>query len=170
MSEDTNAGAEPVEKPQGVETPVAEAPKLQEPNYEELLAEKEAELQKAQEERDNYRRGMLKAKGKVQEETFSEEESDEDKMRRIAREEALSIREQMIQREKDDLIKKALKENSELKIALKNKAQLTPASGASADSSPDVKDTYWSPEQIASLKAMGVDPEKVKGNVQKYKI
>lgn len=87
-------------------------------DYEALLAEKDAELAKVKEEKENYKKGLLKAKGKLPEEELEEDLSADDKMRQIAQEVVLSTKESQLNQEKDELYKKALKENKEMKLAM----------------------------------------------------
>ena len=69
----------------------------------------EAEKAKLMEEKENYRQAYLKAdKGNTG------DEGDDDRLRRIAREEVANSRLADIAREQDEIIQKALKENKEL--------------------------------------------------------
>ncbi len=97
---------------------IASSPTEQEVDVADVIAAKDAELAKVRGERDNYKKGMLKAKGKLPEEDLDEELSSEDKMRQIVREEMLDTKEAQLSEEKDAIIKKALKENKEMKLAL----------------------------------------------------
>lgn len=65
---------------------------------------------------------------------------------------------------------KALKENRELKIALKNRTGVvtTPSGAAQADDQK-AKETFWTADQIAYFKKRGIDPDKVKQNYLKLK-
>lgn len=152
---DNNAGVEPVEKPQGVETKEAPAPEPQktqaELDLEAELASKDAEIERIREERENYKRGMLKAKGKLPEEDV--EETVEETIRRITREELLNSQQAKAQAEKDALIQKALRENKELKLALKNRSNLTPSGGSAGPEKEVIKDNTFSTDQIKDIKA-----------------
>jgi len=154
------------EENKGVETKVEAAPAQQEVDYEAILAQKDAELAKVRGERENYKKGLLKAKGKLPDEEDSDDpsvETTENKMRRIAREELLSTREVQLQAEKDEALKAVLKRNKELEVALKNRGQITSPSGAGSNQEkPEGKtDNYLSNEQISNLKARGWDDKKI---------
>lgn len=128
----------------------------------------EAEKAKLIEESANYRVAYLKEKSKKVE-TF-EGESDDDKIRRIASETLSNSRLADIAREQDAIIKKALKENKELKLAYANKTDI-PASQGSHNESQPVRDTLVTQEQLAAFKARGwsdKDVERYKKNLNKY--
>ena len=142
------------------------APETTEVDAETLLAEKEKEIAKISTERDNYRKGLLKAKGKLPEEHQSDADEPEEQealMRRIVREEMLTTREAQLQAEKDDIIKKTLKRNKELELALKNRTGVTSTSGqGSNQEKPEGKlDNTFSNDQLANLKAKGWSDEKI---------
>lgn len=132
----------------------------------------EARYQALETEKENYRKAYLKevdknkgARGEILDET------DDDKMRRIAAETLASSRVMEITREQDAIIKKTLKENKELKLAHLNKTTTTPPAGigASTETSP-VRDTLVTPEQIAAFKQKGwsdKDIERYKVNLRK---
>ena len=154
------------EETKAVEANVEAAAPQQEVDYEAVLAQKDAELAKVQSEKENYRKGMLKAKGKIPDEDSSDNDSSEtteQMIRRIAREETLSTREAQLQAEKDQALKAVLKRNKELEVALKNRAQVTSTSGqGSNQDKPEGKnDNYFSNEQINALKAKGYDDKKI---------
>jgi len=76
-----------------------------------------------------------------------------------------------IAQEQDALIKKALKENRELKLAQLNKTNTPPASVGTHSEGQMVKDTLVTPDQAAAFKARGwsdKDIEKYKKNLQRY--
>ncbi len=113
------------------ETKVVEGAQAAAPEMNDDLAKFEAlEAEKAQLiiERDNYKKGMLKAKGKLPEESDDTESVDE-KMRRIAEETLAESRLTQLAMEQDVLLKKALKENRELKLASINKTASTATTG-----------------------------------------
>lgn len=146
----------------------ASAPSTTEEDFLTVLEAKDAELKKVSDERDNYRKGMLKAKGKLP----NDEDEKVDMIRQIAREEALAIQEARLSAEKDDLIKKALRENKELKLALKNKGQVNNASIGASSGGLEPGDNILSDGQVKDLKARGWDDKKIasfKENLQKNK-
>ena len=135
-------------------------------DYEAVLAQKDAELAKVNQEKENYRKGLLKAKGKLPEDNQSdadEPEEQETVMRRIVREEMLSTKEAQLQAEKDQALKAVLKRNKELETALKNRTDITSVSGqGSNQEKPEgKKDNFFSNEQLANLKAKGYSDAKI---------
>lgn len=125
-----------------------------------LEAEK-AVLIKEAENGANYRMAYLKEKNKNKD----SEEDDEDRMRRIAQETLAQSRLAEIAREQDAIIKKALKENKELKLAQMNKTDIPVSTSTHTETSTQVRDTLVTPEQLASFKAMGWDD----GKIARYK-
>ncbi len=141
-------------------------PQTTEVDYEAILAQKDAELAKVQEDRNNYRKGLLQAKGKIPTDDYSDDnqaETQEAMVRRIAREELLSTKEAQLQAEKDIALKNVLKRNRELEVALKNRGQISGSSGqgSNQDKPEGKKDNYLSNEQLNALKAKGWDDKKI---------
>ncbi len=135
-----------------------------------VLAENEdyeARVAALETEKENYRKAYLKEKSKK---TDDEPEEDDEKYRRIAREELANSRMTEIAIEQDTIIKKALKEIKELKLAQLNKTGAPPAAvGTHAEAQP-VRDTIVTPDQMQALKAKGwtdKDIERYKKNLQK---
>jgi hypothetical protein len=165
MNEDKNA----------VETQVEPAVIPQEVDYEAVLKAKDEELAKVKEEKENYKKGLLKAKGKLPEDyqTDTDEPEDAESLtRRIVQETLLSTKEAQLQVEKDQALAAVLKRNKELELALKNRGQITSTSAeGSNQDKPEVNtDKYFSNEQIKALKAKGYDDKKIdilKKNMQK---
>lgn len=126
----------------------------------------EARIAQLETEKENYRKAYLKAsKGKDPEGT----ESDEDKMKRIAEEAVANSRLADISREQDAIIKSALKENRELKLASMNKTTPPANMGSHSESQP-VRDTLVTPDQMAEFKRRGwsdKDIERYKKNLQR---
>lgn len=161
----------------GVETSNGEAPAA-EPSVDssvDLAAEYEAllaENARLAADRDNYRKGMLAAKGKskVEEPTYEpEEETEDDRIARKVREVLSQTQAEQARKRQEEIIKQALKENRELKAALQNRSQISSAPASSSKESPEPRDSYFTDEQIAYLKKRGLDPAKVKENLLKAK-
>jgi hypothetical protein len=145
---------------------VVTTPKVTEVDYEAILVQKDAELAQVRTEKDNYRKGLLKAKGKLPEEDYSDDNTPENMEALIDRkvqEKFLSTKEAQIQAEKDSALKAVLKRNKELELALKNRGQISSNSGqGSNQDKPEGKiDNYFSNEQIQALKAKGYDDKKI---------
>jgi len=137
-------------------------------DLEAKVAALEAEKAKLIEEGANYRVAYLKEANKNKVSVTDEDE--DDKIRRIAQETLNSSRLAEIAREQDALIKKALKENKELKLAQMNKTDIPVSTTASTETSAVVRDTLVTPDQIAAFKARGwsdKDIERYKRNLQK---
>ncbi len=148
----------------GVEATVDTAPVQQGVDYEAVLKQKDEELAQVRTERENYRKGMLKAKGKLPEDSSDNETPEsEEVMRRIVREEMLQTKEAQLNADKENALKAVLKRNKELEVALKNRGQITQTSaGGSNEDKPEVKtDSYFSNDQLKALKAKGWSDEKI---------
>lgn len=148
----------------GVENNETNAPKSPTQSEVDLAAE----LEKTRLERDNYKRGLLKAKGKSEE----IDDIDEDKIQSIidARiKEALeSSKNEELEKREAELIEKLIKENKELKLAQANRSQVSSSGqGGGYSEQKPTEDKFFSAEQLAELKKRGVDPEKVKENILK---
>lgn len=131
------------------------------------IAALEAEKAKLTIERDNYRVGMLKAKGKATEDS---EEDEDERMERIARKALAESRLSEIAKEQQAIIEKTLKENRELKLARLNKHEPPAAAGTHSEGIP-VRDTLITPEQMAYFKSKNYtdkDIERYKKNLQRY--
>ena len=133
-------------------------------DLEAKVAQLEAEKKQLLEEKTNYQAAYLKTKA-----VSREDEDEEDKIRRIAQETLAGSRLAQIAAEQDALIKKALKENKELKLAQLNKTDI-PVSTTTSTESVAVKDTFIIPEQMAQFKSMGKSDkwiENYKRNLQR---
>jgi len=116
-------------------------------DLEQKVAQLEAEKTKLLEEKINYQAAYLKAKN-------AGDDDEDEHLRRIAREELGNSRIADIAREQDAIIKKALKENKELKLARMNKTDI-PASTSVHSEGQAVRDTIITPDQMAQFKSMG---------------
>ncbi len=140
-----------------------------EEDYEAKIAKLESEKLDLTEREANWKMAALKAKSKSKE-VFVDED-DEDKMRRIAEETLRGSRLSEIAREQDAIIKKALKENKELKLAQMNRTGSVPTGVGSHTESKAVQDTLVTPDQQAAFKAKGwtdKDIERYKNNLKRY--
>lgn len=134
-------------------------------DYEALLTAKDEEIAKIAEERENYKKGLLKAKGKLPDEddNSSNDEDIDSKVKRLVQEQLLATREAQIQAEKEALIKEQAKKLKELTLALRNREQVTNVSGPGSNQDiPEGKvDSILSNDQLRSLKARGWDDKKI---------
>lgn len=127
------------------------------------LEAKDAEIARLSEERDNYKKVALARKGKLAEDDsfFAKEGIDEfieDKVKNILADKELN----KIQAERDNQLKQIIKENNELRLALKNRPGTS--LGGDSGSSVEVKDNVFSSEQLKALEqralSLKADPQK----------
>ncbi len=134
-----------------------------------VIAEMDAKMAKIETEKENYRKGMLLAKGKTADDS---DETIDEKVERLVNEKLLNTEVVKIQSQKDEVIKSALKRNAELELALKNRGQVSTGTSTSVDTTPVAKSTYFSDDQVQALKAKGWDDKKIESlmkNAQKLK-
>lgn len=120
----------------------------------ETLEKTLEKLQQAETERDNYKRGMLKAKGKT---TSEEDEPEaEDLDTRIAD----AVTKAISSKEATESTQKLIKRVKEMEEALKNKSQISTAGQGTGSESPlKVGDNVLSEAQISELKRQGKSDE-----------
>jgi len=109
-------------------------------------------LKKVEAERDNYRKGMLKAKGKISEPEDVEEDLDA-KLDRKLEERFAANKVLQAQAALEEKIRQQAKELKEAKLALANRSQLKSSASISGDATVDVPDNILSPAQLDELKA-----------------
>ncbi len=141
--------------------PVTEPAVVSTEDYEAKVTALEAEKARLIEEGANWKLAALKAKGKLKESPDAQE-TDDEKTRRIMREEIANSRLGQIDAEREALLKKALKENKELKLAQFNRTTTTPSGAIGTHSEGQkVQDTLITPEQLAAFKARGWDDKQI---------
>ena len=163
-----------VTDPAGSETSTTPAV---ENELEAKLSQIEAEKNKALEEAANYKIAYLKEKRKAREEvTYDDdpEETEQEKISRLVKEEVARQKVAQLDQEKENLLKQALKENKELKLANLNKTVQTPPAGIGGHSEgTSVRDTLVTPDQMAAFKSRGwsdKDIERYKKNLRRYSL
>lgn len=124
-----------------------------EQDYEARLTKLEADKNKAIEEKENYRKAYLKASDKNE----IANESDDERVRRFVQEGIAESRLLEIAREQDEIIRAAVKENKELKLAQLNKNGAPVAAIGTHSEGMPVRDTAITPEQMAHFKSQGKD-------------
>lgn len=141
----------------------AEAPVADEVDNEALIQAQDELITKLTTERDNYKSGMLKAKGKLPEEEVKPDLSDDERLRAIIKEEFYNSEIAKAQKEKDDLLAKVLRENKELKTAHRNSAKANVSVGSGVEDKK-VETSAISPELTKQLTdralKLGQDPKK----------
>ncbi len=136
-------------------------------DVEAKVAALEAEKAKIIVERENYKMAFLKEKNKGKEDP---ELGEDERMEKVAQKVLADSRLAEIAREQDEIIRKALKENKELKLARSKPGDPPAALGSHSESTP-VRDTTITAEQLAAFKARNwtdKDIEKYKKNLQRY--
>ncbi len=165
MEETTSVNTTPAAEPEIV------APTLTpEEDLEAKFTALEAEKNKAIEEAANWKVAALKAKSKQS--VDNEDETEEERIARVANRVLADSRVVQLAQEQDALLQKAFKENKELKLAQLNKTNVAPpaAVGSHSEATP-VRDTLITPDQMAAFKAKGwsdKDIERYKKNLQRY--
>ncbi len=127
----------------------------------------EARIAQLETEKENYRKAYLKEADKKPEPVDEEED---DKINRKVNEAIANSKLAEIAREQDDIIKKALKENKELKAAALGTKKEPPAGMGGHSESTPVRDTSITPEQMTYFKSMNwtdKDIERYKQNLRK---
>lgn len=140
----------------------------------EQIRIKELEAEKAVilEREANYKVAYLKEVDKNKQLGNPEDETEDEKIRRITREELAKKEIAAIDKEKEELFQKTLKENKELRLANQNKPPANPTGGGGSTEQPIVQSTLITPEQLAAFKQRGwteKDIERYKKNLQRYK-
>ncbi len=131
------------------------------------IAALEAEKAKLVEESANWKVAALKYKKDSKED---DELDEDDKMRKVAQSVISESRLAEIAREQDEIIRQALKENKELKLARSKPNDPVAAVGSHSESTP-VKDTLVTQDQLNAFKARGwtdKDIERYKKNLNRY--
>lgn len=129
----------------------------------DIFAEKDAEIIKLREERDNYRNAALARKGKLpaDSEILGDdfESFIEEKVKTVLADKELARRET----EKENEITRIRKENSELRLAMQNRPNNS-MGGSGGGSNVEVKDSVFSAAQITELtmraQRLKIDPVK----------
>jgi hypothetical protein len=162
MSDKDNAGTQTVEtKGNEVINNGGQSASSGQKDPEQLLQEANARIAKLAEERDNYKRGMLMAKGKLDKDDDDNQQPD---IREIAREEARAMLAETdfgkAVQERDELITRIAKENKELKLAIGNRPGTGTSQGGNQESEKP-KDNTLSEAQERDLRARGWDDKKI---------
>lgn len=128
-----------------------------------------AELEKTRSERDNYRKGLLARKGKIEDSELdlTDPIQLESYINKTVEDRLLATTEVKAEQELRQYTESLARTNKELKLALANRNVIP--SGASSGSGTQAKveatspDTYWSPEMVTYLKEKrGLTDEQIK--------
>lgn len=189
MDEKNPAGdGQPVEKKDQKENPEHKAPEGDDKNSgkgenlppeedesSKKLREANEEIARLTRDRDNYRQGLLSRKNKKKSSEYEDEDDEDDRFDMNSLDEIINkkVEEKLLDKKIDEaekarqaIIDKTLKENAELKRALISKGEYNPPQGAGSNlDKPEVKQSFFSPEQEAALKARGLNPDDVMKNL-----
>lgn len=126
----------------------------------ELPAEADiaAKVAKLEEEKDNYRKAYLK---EAEKNKTAPDPTEDERIARVVEEKLAQLRIADINKEQDTLLKQALKENKELKLAQLNKQTGPITSVGTHSESSAVQDTAITQEQLAFFKSKGWDDKKI---------
>lgn len=144
---------------------VESQPNAAEVDYEAVVSQLLDENKKLATERENYRKGMLQAKGKTPKEAQATMETAEDldaMIDRKVQEKMLGTQQVIAAQKLEETVKSMAKQLKEAKLALANKAgaSTTVQPNGSSDLKPTT-DNFFSPEKLAALKAKGWDDKKI---------
>jgi hypothetical protein len=150
--ENKQPSAAPVE-PEAVKAP--ESPAAEVIDYEKEFSESLATIAKLQSDNENYKKGILRAKGKLPPEDEDIEENPA----------SVKIAEELVEQNKQILAmnEKLVRDTKELRIALQNKAQISNTTpGTGSDPAPfKAPDNLVSPQQLTYFKSRGWSDTKI---------
>lgn len=136
----------------------------------------QAEKEKIEAEKENYRKGLLKAKGYLPNEypETGEVPADiEEVVKKVLSETLLDEKSRSANEQERKLTEEALaeiKRLKELNLSLSNRSQVGSMGSSSGGEKVEAKTSgFWTKEQEAELRKKGLDPEKVKANFLKIK-
>ena len=165
MSEESKVvdGAQ-VATPVGVENTSTNAP-VEDP--EARLAALREQLSNVTRDRDNYRAATLAMKGKVEVEELDVTDPVQLSayINKTVEDRLLATRQSQIETDLQKHADELARQNKELKLALANKGNIPTGAGAGSGTQAKIEATnpnaYWSPEQVAMLKARGLNDEQI---------
>lgn len=148
-------------------------PKVDE--WEEKYKTLQAEKDKIEAEKENYRKGLLKAKGYLPNDIQTDDTTPgiEEVVKKVISETLLDEKSRTSKEEERKLVESLIQENKKLKelnVSLANRSQIgsTASSSGSKMESPEKKHG-WTDEQEKSLKSKGIDPIKAWTNFKAIK-
>ena len=151
----------------GVETTNLEAPL--DTDYEKEFNALLEENAKIANDRDNYKKGLLAAKGKLPADLDIEDTDLESLIEKKVQDTLLRTKEFQNEQAKQDLIKGILKRNKELELALQSRDGISRVAAGGSTGPMEPKVSNWTLEQIEYFKKRGLNPDKVKENYTKFK-
>lgn len=152
---------------------------IQEVDWEAKAKELETRNAKLAEERENYRKAALKAKGysvndlPPNDGNVDNVPSIKEVIKEVLTENEIEKQSRSLEEEQRKFQESVIRENKMLKeklVSLNNKSQISPASpsGSGSESKEQkIKTNGWTDEQIAVLRKKGIDPNKAWENLQK---
>ncbi len=152
------------EQNKGVETTNEQAPVVQEPDYKALYEQEKAEKAKIAEDRDNYKNGLLKAKGYSVNDATGDKLPDVPSVEEIVKK-VLDEKSSTSQSESEEVrkLREEVKIKDEVIVSLSNRSQVNTATSGGSSSEKEITNTkgasYWTQEQEAALRAKGLNPD-----------
>ena len=150
---------------EGVEKEESGAPTDYEKEFNALLEENA----RIANDRDNYKKGLLQAKGKLAQDLGADEIDLDTLVEKKVQDTLLRTKEFQNEQAKQELIRNIVKENKELKNALLARDGISRVAGGGSAGPTETKVSSWTPEQIEYFKKRGLNPDKVKDNYTKFK-
>ena len=135
------------------------------------------EKDKIELEKENYRKGLLKAKGYLPNDFPTEDTTPdiEEVVKKVLSESLIDEKSRTSKEEERKLIENIIQENKRLKelnVSLSNRSQIgstASGSGSGSKNEPEEKKHGWTDEQEKSLRGKGVDPIKAWENFKTIK-
>jgi len=146
-------------------------------NWEEKYKTLQAENDKLEAEKENYRKGLLKAKGYLPNDVQTDDTTPdiEEVVKKVISETLLDEKSRTSKEEERKLVESIIQENKRLKelnVSLANRSQIssaTSSSGSGSKADSDTKKHGWTDEQEKNLRNKGIDPIKAWNNFKTLK-
>lgn len=160
-----------------VENEVVDATDDQTSDWETKYQALQAEKEKIEAEKENYRKGLLKAKGYLPNDyadTSDTTPAIEEVVKKVIAESLIDEKSRTSKEEERKLVENLIQENKKLKeltVSLQNRSQINSSASSSSGSKaqPGDKKHGWTDEQEKNLRSKGIDPTKAWENFQKIK-
>lgn len=153
-------------KPVEAQPPVAPVALTDDPEV--TFQKLQAELEKTRSERDNYKKGLLARKGKIEAEELdlTDPVQLESYINKTVEDRLLATKEEQASQELKRYTESLARKNKELALALANKNVISGGAGSGSGTSEKMPstnpDSYWSEEQVKLFKSQGKSDEWIK--------
>lgn len=168
MEEDKNGVETSSVETKPVEAQPQVAPVALTDDPEVTLQKLQAELEKTRGERDNYKKGLLARKGKLEadELDLTDPVQLEGYINKTVEDRLLATKEAQAEADLRRFNENLARKNKELALALANKSVISGGAGSGAGTSEKIPstnpDSYWSEEQVKLFKSQGKDDAWIK--------